>query len=709
MSAFQRATLSLIPLAIAACSSGGGGSLNDVKLNVKPDYIKGNVVSTTYDGNTDDLLTAGIGKTGLAAAACPAPATPASPTVAELRKIAICNNYKALVDTTAAGGFGTLFGPNVDVNGNVTAGDGKIAGEEHIAFADDGTGHENVTMMVQIPSTFSVANACIVTATSSGSRGIYGAIGTAGEWGLKHGCAVAYTDKGTGNGAHDLAANMVNDLRGMRTAAATAGTGSQFTANLAAADLAAFNSAFPNRWAFKHAHSQQNPEQNWGRDTLRAIEFAFYMLNQKFGDPVINGNNVTVTSANTIVIASSVSNGAGAALLAAEQDTKGLINGIAVGEPQIQMNVPASIVIKRGATTVTGAGKTLYDYFTLANLYEPCAALAPAASTAPARFALNVAAATNRCAALAAAGLVTGATTVDQANDALAKMIGNGWEMDSIPFMTSHYLFAVLPVALTYADAYAKASVSDNLCGYSFGGTPAAGIPAPISAANAAQVFAIGNGVPPTATINIINNNSVGGAAVDASSISPSSGKADYNFDGAKCLRDLLTAQSSAGSTLRASIDAVKGSGNLRGKPAIIVQGRSDTLIPMNHTSRPYYAINKTVDTSSKLVLYEVTNAQHFDAFIGNAAFTTGALNPNGYDSRLVPLHRYFLQAMDILYANLKSGTAIPPSQVVHTTPRGGTPGAVPALTAANVPPIAATPAPGNAITFGSNTLTIPD
>mgnify|MGYP003349286586 CR=1 FL=1 len=35
------------------------------------------------------------------------------------------------------------------------------------------------------------------TATSSGSRGVYGAIST-GEWGLKKGCAVAYTDKGTG-------------------------------------------------------------------------------------------------------------------------------------------------------------------------------------------------------------------------------------------------------------------------------------------------------------------------------------------------------------------------------------------------------------------------------------------------------------------------------------------------------------------------------
>ena len=35
-------------------------------------------------------------------------------------------------------------------------------------------------MMVQIPSTFSIQQPCIVTATSSGSRGVYGAIATAG-------------------------------------------------------------------------------------------------------------------------------------------------------------------------------------------------------------------------------------------------------------------------------------------------------------------------------------------------------------------------------------------------------------------------------------------------------------------------------------------------------------------------------------------------
>jgi hydroxybutyrate-dimer hydrolase len=75
----------------------------------------------------------------------------------------------------------------------------------------------------------------------------------------------------------------------------------------------------------------------------------------------------------------------------------------------------------------------------------------------------------------------------------------------------------------------------------------------------------------------------------------------------------------------------------------------------------------------------------------------------------LVPLHRYFLQAMDIVYNNLKNNTAIPPSQVVRTVPRGGTPGAAPAITTANVPPILAAPASPDAILFINNTLSIPD
>lgn len=685
-----------IALALAGCAD---DSQTEGGLNEKPAFIRGAILATKYDATTDDLLTAGLGKSGLAGAA-PGFADPANPTAAELRRSAIWNNYRALVDIAANGGYGTLYGPNVDAAGTVTTGEGRIAGEEFLAYADDGSGTQNVAMMVQIPATFSPANACIVTATSSGSRGVYGAVATAGEWGLKRGCAVAYTDKGTGNGGHDLAANAVYGIQGLRMSA-TSGGPSGFTAAVSATDLAAFNAGFPNRWAYKHAHSQQNPEKDWGTNTLQAVQFAFFVINERFGNQSDGRAYRTIREENTIVIASSVSNGAGAALAAAELDADGLIDGVAVAEPQVNFNPPAA-TIRRGASAVAAHSKTLYDYFTIANLYQPCAAYAPQNAASPALAFVVASRAAARCAALAAAGLVAGTTTAEQGTDALAKLRAAGWEADSDLFHASHYAFATLPVALTYANAYARAGVRDNLCGYSFGGTPAGGVPAPLSANAAAQLFGVGNGVPPTGGINILNNDSVGGTALDAASISPSTGVADYNVDGANCLRELFTGTSTRAAALRAGVDAVKRNGNLRGKPAIIVHGRNDTLVPVNHTSRPYYALNKAADAASKLAYYEVTNAQHFDAFIGNPALA-------GYDTRLVPLHRYFNQAMDLMWNHLKSGAAIPPSQVVRTTPRGGTPGAAPAITAANVPPIASSPAAADAIGYANGVLTVPD
>lgn len=62
-----------------------------------------------------------------------------------------------------------------------------------------------------------------------------------------------------------------------------AGTKAIFTANVDASALASFNSAFPNRYAYKHAHSQQNPEKDWGKNTLQAIKFAYWALNDMFG------------------------------------------------------------------------------------------------------------------------------------------------------------------------------------------------------------------------------------------------------------------------------------------------------------------------------------------------------------------------------------------------------------------------------------------
>jgi hydroxybutyrate-dimer hydrolase len=64
---------------------------------------------------------------------------------------------------------------------------------------------------------------------------------------------------------------------------------------------------------------------------------------------------------------------------------------------------------------------------------------------------------------------------------------------------------------------------------------------------------------------------------------------------------------------------------------------------------------------------------------------------------------------MDRMYAHLTTAAPLPPSQVVHTTPRGGTPGQGPQITTANVPAISQTPATANLITFSNNTVVIPE
>ncbi|TFW09736.1 D-(-)-3-hydroxybutyrate oligomer hydrolase [Oxalobacteraceae bacterium OM1] len=697
---------------LTAC--GGGGSDNFTGLdagliNAKPAFLAGAVRTATYDGNSDDLLTAGLGATGLAGAA-PAFANPASPTAAELRRAAIYNNYRALVDISPKGGYGTLYGPNVTSTGAVS-GTGKVAGKEYIAYAGDGSGNQNVVMMVQVPDNFSTSKPCIVTATSSGSRGVYGAIGTAGEWGLKHGCAVAYTDKGSGNGFHDLMTNKVTLIDGTTADASTAGTAAQFRAAVSDAARAAYNALFPNRVAYKHAHSQQNPEKDWGKNTLQAVQFAFYVLNEQFGATTAAGKTITVSPSNTLVIASSVSNGGGAAIAAAEQDTSGLIDAVVVSEPNVQPKSMTGVTIKRGSNAIATTGKPLLDYFTYASIYQPCAALAvPNGAFAAALTALPGTA--NRCTALAAKGLVTGATQAEQAADALAKLHAYGWEAESDPLQATHYRFATPSIAYTYSNTYGRFSVLDNLCGLSLANTSATGDVIPQVAATQAGLFSTGNGVPPTSGINIVYNDSVGGAKQDLFSISPSTNTADLALDAALCQRALVTGkdpvtgaaltgtQLANSQRVQAGISEVQLNGNLHDKPTLIVAGRSDTLLPINHHARAYFARAQANGGASKARYIEVENGNHFDSFIDSLP---------GYDALLVPLHYYYNQAMDRMWAHLTTGAPLPDSQVVRTTKRGGTFGAAPAITTANVPPIAATAAAANAITFANGTLAIPD
>lgn len=643
-----------------------------------PEFAPQRVAHVRYDGTTDDLLTAGLGRTGLGAANPPAVNNANNPTPGELRRRAIHANYRALNDMTPGGGYGRFYGPNVDLTGKDSLGEGKIPGDEFLTMRD------GVIYMVQVPERFDAKTPCIVTATSSGSRGVYGAVGTAGEWGLKRGCAVAYTDKGTGTGLHDLASDTVNLMHGQRAPADRAGADSTFTAALTPELRARYVRDYPHRVAMKHAHSQRNPEKDWGRNTLTAVEFAFYVLNG-----LKDARAGRYTPENTLVIASSVSNGGYAALAAAEQDTRGLIDGIAVSEPNVSL---------------PGVRSTL-DTSTLLNIYLPCASLAQ--RNAPLN---NVAQPLReaRCASLAKKGLLKSSTLAEQAAESQRIINDYGILTDANMVLPSHYSISVPQgIAVTYVNSYGRFGVEENVCGYSFAATAASGTNAaePVQASGLEMSFASSNGIPPTAGINLVNNLSPGAAREDRLSLSPSTGVRDMNLDGALCLRalvigvDPVSGQPLQGDMLekhrrvQRGIEETHMRGNLRGKPAVIVNGRADAILPPSFASRAYFGRNKTVEPASRLHYFEVTNAQHLDVLNGIA----------GFDSRYVPLNVYFIQALNLMWDHLKQGRALPPSQVVRTKPREQKDGKTVALTPAHVPPIERALGPNSFISVGAD------
>lgn len=726
MNRYRPASTLLALLALVGC--GGKGSSSD--SNPLPSGVTQQGV-TLYPGTgtpgtaaAQDLLTAGLGSQGLSSSTAPGYVNPLAPTALELRQNAIYAAYHGVIDTSAGGGYGTLYGPNVDINGVAGSGTGFIPGREYIGSIDDGSGNKRVTVAVQIPDSFSTSAPCMVLGPSSGSRGVYGAIATSGEWGLKHGCAVALVDAGKGVGLYDMMDDTVNQIDGTRATRTAAGILNFFAPVLTDAARSAYNALFPNRLALKQAHSQLNPEKDWGNDTLAAANYAFWALNDRYG--TVN-QTPTFTATNTVVIAGSISNGGAAVLRAAESDSAGLIRGVVAGEPVIELPTSGGYGITFNAAPVAVFGRRLIDYTTYANLYQPCAALAPAAAlTETSAFnafagANLVAAATNRCASLAQKGLVVGGTVTLQAQDALSRLQNYGWTTDHDTLHNAYYGFGNAPIlSAMYPMMYARASVTDNLCNTSFAQVdPVAGTVVAVDPTLKADSFAVSNGTPNGIPASVVYNNaSGGGGVVWKLAVSPSTQSADFGLDEALCQRALVTGLDQNGNALsttatstrptaaqsaavQSGVAETQVTGNLHGKPTLIVAGRSDALIPVNNGARAYAAYNRLVEGSSTQLAYiEVMNAQHFDAF--NAL--------SGFDTRFVPLHLYFVRAMDTMYARLKSATgSLPPSQVVRTTPRGGAPGQAPTITAGSVPAPVLSPAVGDQIGFSGTSITVPN
>ena len=98
-----------------------------------------------------------------------------------------------------------------------------------------------------------------------------------------------------------------------------------------------------------------------------------------------------------------------------------------MSEPAVELPLNPGVSVKRGNTTLAVSGKSLIDYTTLANLYQPCAALSPQLATSPGAAFVVAAFAANRCASLKTKGLLSAVTTPLQADEALQKLRDYGW------------------------------------------------------------------------------------------------------------------------------------------------------------------------------------------------------------------------------------------------------------------------------------------
>ena len=556
---------------------------------------------STVHRDGDDLLTAGLGLDGLRQMAPPAFADAEAPTAAELRRRALWSNWRGIADLGPAGGYGSLYG-------SVAA----VPGREFSAYATvPGATHPH-RVLVQLPDAFDAARRCVVVTASSGSRGIYGSIAVAGAWGLPRGCAVAYTDKGAGTDYVDLDAGLGAGPDGRLVARGDAGIAFAPVAGEGATGV-----------AFKHAHSQDNPEADWGRHVKQAAEFALHALDEAL--PA----QAPFTFDNTRVIAVGISNGGGAVLRAAELDG-GWLDAVVAGEPNV---------------FVEGEGsRALYDYTTEAALLMPCALLAMDDLPQPPLLAQVQPLYAARCASLAAQGVLSGVDTAAQAAQARERLEAGGWTGGALRAGALSAGFDLWrAVAATYASAYGRYGVGEGPCGFSFAAQGADFAPRPATAAERAAWWAEASGIPPGSGVGL----------VDAGIAPP-----DLTLKGLQCLRGLWTGEGADADRVRAGIAATRAAPPRAGLPVVVVHGLDDGLVPAAFSSAPYVARARAAGRDVRY--WQVRNAQHFDGFLALP----------DYGARYLPLLPYVYEALDRVDAHL-DGAAMPADAVVEAKPRG--------------------------------------
>jgi hydroxybutyrate-dimer hydrolase len=555
------------------------------------DFVQGSVSVTTHRDH-DDLLSAGLGLAGLQGPLALF-ADPQHPSVQELRRRAIQTSWKGIADLGPLGGYGAVYGAVPDV-----------PGREYQAFAKIPGAHAPHRVLLQVPDGFDKTHRCLVVTASSGSRGIYGAMALAGAWGLPRGCAVAYTDKGTGSGYFDFSDDSGVALDGQRA--------KRGTAMLEFEPPASTGEGI----AIKHAHSGDNPEADWGRHVLQAAQFGLAMLDRAFPD------HAPFTPQNTKIIATGLSNGGGAVLQAAGIDDQHMLAGVVALEPNVH---------------TPDHGRALYDYMTEAAQWLPCVLVdARFASTPFARDAHGAphAAWVARCASLHAQGKLKAATLEGQAAEAYEHLRSTGWtEQAMATAASSTALDLWRAIGAAYASAYLRRSADDMPCGYRYEATGANGKPGTTDEATRASWWAEASGIPPGNGVGLFGG---------------TDGSTDPQLVGIEYLRSFWTGDDANARALQASVQALAVRLPRKDLPLWVLHGADDGLLPTAFTSEPYVAWLRA--EGRQPLYWKVPRAQHFDAFLALP----------GFGDKHLPLLPYGYAALDRLWAHFYQGQPWP-------------------------------------------------
>lgn len=547
-----------------------------------PDFIR-----KSKHRDNDDLLTAGLGFVGLQDPHKPGFDNLDRPTPNELRRRAIHTSWRSIADFNPSGGLGSIYGLLA-----------PIPGREFHAFMHLEKPDNSHRVLLQAPDNFDRKKRCLILTASPGSQGIYGGIALAGAWGLPKGCAVVYTDKGAGSGYFDTTDGSGVGLDGTR-------------ANLGDSELEFSPSNFSrdDGIGIKHAHSGCNPESHWGEYLLQAVDFAMAMLDEAYPDAA------PFTTENTRIIATGISNGAGAVLQAAGLDTEGILDGIVAISPNIF--VPYD------------NGRAFYDYACEAALFMSGIFGHPQfEKTVQGRYGRNIpdhAAWTDH---LAEAGLLNYGKPRERAAETLEYLRDVGWstEVLSTAILTSD-LEIWRAAGTTYASSYLRRPLGLLPCNEAFRALAldAEGKLLPLDTISRATWWSDAPGIAPG--VGILPETLIRGQPLIESLL---------------CLYNLSKDEGKDSNNLRIGINETSAKLPPHDIPLWVLHGEQDGLIPPAFSSYPY--IDWLREHNRNPVLWRLPHVQHFDALLGSSTLAAYYL----------PMLPYAYAALDALWKQLE-------------------------------------------------------